>query len=122
MIHRDDIPMDVMADIERAIRERHPEFKDFKIQCIGDAPEGTVPPDVVAAFDAVQEQFDRSFMLGACIDCDARMPGYPSPGDIESVLDDDWRPAEGWSAFSQMGEDGSFAGWQCPDCDAKGEE
>lgn len=116
MIHRDDIPMDHMTEIEKAIRDQHPEFGDFKIQCVGDAPDGSLPPEVLSAMDAVQGAFDRSFMLGACIDCDARMPNYPTPDDIEKILEEDWKPAEGWGSFSKIGEEDGFAGWQCPKC------
>lgn len=116
MIHRDDIPIDDMAKIEEAIRKAHPEFADFKIVCAGDAPEGDLPPDVASAFDMVQRSFDRSLVLGACIDCDARMPNYPSSPE---GFAGDWQPTEGWRSFSKIGEEDSFAGWQCPTCDAK---
>jgi hypothetical protein len=104
LIHRDDIPMDAMEEIEWM-------FPNAKVVCIGDQPEGTVPPEVQKAIAALTAKFEDSLRKGLCVDCGVQMPGYP-PNDWDA-----WTLPDGWQLFT--GTRGEPQAFQCPVCDEK---
>lgn len=105
--HRDDVPMDVVAQMEAAIRAHHP---DAEIVFAGDSSKPEIIAHAKMLMAEAAKKGEESLEHGTCIDCGAQMPGYEAMGT------DDWKPAKGWRHFT-AGE--SFMGWQCPDCDAK---
>ena len=98
-IHRDDIPFEVVEQIERELKELYP---DKKLSFIGD----TGDPQQIAEAEELHRQFVErgklSFKNGNCVDCGAIMPHY------SEEREDDWAHLED--------EDGIFMGWLCPTC------
>lgn len=109
LVHRDDLPPGVIEAMEQA-------FPGFK--CAGDIPEGQMPPGMAEAINALHARFERSIMNGTCLDCGAKMPGYP-----KGSSDEEWerfqRP-EGWKMMSQL--NGDPCGFECPDCNGVSDE
>jgi Zn ribbon nucleic-acid-binding protein len=107
LVHRDDLDPDELAALAAA-------FPDMKVVCAGDLPAGQMPPEVRELIGHLKRVADDSLLHGTCVDCGARMPGYPAPGEMA----DDFRPAEGWCHFTGRADD-DFAGWLCPGCDER---
>lgn len=105
LAHRDDLPMEVVAELEKQIGELYP---GLKVVFAGDAP-AQDQPDMAKLLEALDKKAARSFSDGSCIDCGAIMPHY-NPDDS------DWVPAKGWGSFGRVGTN-EFMGWQCPKCD-----
>lgn len=104
LIHRDDIPMDLMEEIERM-------FPGKMVVCAGDQPGGAVPLEVKEAIAATTKKFEESLREGLCVDCGAKMPGYP-PHDWDT-----WTLPDDWQLFTNMR--GGPQAFQCPRCDAE---
>jgi hypothetical protein len=102
LIHRDDIPMDVMEDIQEL-------FPDMKIVCAGDIPEGQIPEDMREAIATIEAKFLKSIVEGKCVDCGKKIHDFP-PVDW-SV----WKLPDGWRYFTDFS--GSPQAFQCPECD-----
>jgi hypothetical protein len=103
-IHRDDIPFEVIEEIERTLKEQHP---GFKIICAGD----TNDPELIAK---AEEQHNRLIEIarlsqknGTCVDCGAVMPDYPERCQTQEL-------ADGWAYLADPGK--QFMGWLCPAC------
>ncbi len=111
LIHRDNLPNELIGDLEKR-------FPGFKIACVGDAPEGSLPPEVKEQLTNSKREMDERFFNGICEDCGVRMPNFPKG---KEDLAEDWHPAEGWRHFSDSQTHEPIA-WQCPDCDKKEEE
>ena len=98
-IHRDDLPFEVVEQIEQALKEAHP---DKKLVFAGD----TGDPDDIAEAERIHIQFAergrKSFQEGFCVDCGTTMPNYNNA------------PAEGWAHLED--QEGVFMGWVCPSC------
>lgn len=109
-IHRDDVPMEVMEEFEKYIKEK---FPGAKVTCAGDQP-GELPPEVQEHMQAIEQLFQDSMLNGTCLDCGAQMPGY-------NPLEDDWEPHPSWHYFKNT-SDNTPMGWQCPACDAEERE
>jgi hypothetical protein len=108
-VHRDDLSPELISDLES-------KFPGFKIVCTGDISEEQIPPEALAAFEAIEKKYAASFHFGTCVDCGMQMPNYPATVD---EITDDWQPAEGWSWFEK--QDVPVA-WQCPGCNKPGDE
>lgn len=105
-IHRDDIPMDVMEQIESQL---HGLFPGFKVVCAGDIPSDELP----AELGELHKAFVESIVNGLCIDCGEKMPNYDPDNE-------DWQPEDGWQVLADMNDQPQC--WQCPNCDAKENE
>jgi hypothetical protein len=105
-VHRDDLPMDVAADIVTELQALHP---GCNIVFAGDAP-GGVPPELQTKIDLIMAATEWALMRGLCFDCGANIPLDWPP--TEGV-----RLPEGWAVFRQPNGDPAML--QCPDCDAK---
>lgn len=105
--HRDDLPMDVVEDLEKKLQELYP---GYKVVFAGDQPGGP-PLELNDAYKAFQKMADKSLLNGTCIDCGKQMPDYDPQRE-------DWDKAPGWSYYTNTGN-GEFMGWQCPECDAE---
>lgn len=113
LIHRDDIPMDVVAEIEKQFAESHP---GMKVVFAGDHA-GELPPEMAAVMAEIEDRQMAMLAGGLCMDCGAAMPNW---ADFEK---EDWRPSPGWKHFtSGEGESSELVGFQCPACDAKESE
>ena len=106
LIHRDDIPMEVMQGFEAMLQEQYP---GFKVVCAGDLPEGQVSEEVAESLKELEDHYRRSLVEGKCVDCGKQMENFPPD-------DDDWEPPRGWGWFTDFGT-GSPQAWQCPECD-----
>lgn len=106
LAHRDDLPMDVVAQLEAKMAELYP---GYKVVFAGDAP-AHKQPDMADFLKAIEERAERSLAEGICIDCGAKMPNYHPDQP-------DWIHAQGWHYFTQTGTE-QFMGWQCEKCDA----
>lgn len=109
-IHRDDLPMELVSEIEKHFAETHP---GMKVVFAGDAP-GGVPDHVKNAIDALERRSVESLALGKCFYCGKQMEDYP-----EEDFPDEWQPPEGWGLVSDIATH-KPAGWECPDCDEPG--
>lgn len=108
-VHRDDVDPDLLEAIEGALPE------GMRLVCVGDIPEGKVPPEIAAALHEVNKLHQDSLVNGSCIDCGQVMPNYLTAEDLEDgELPKNWKPAQGWRWFTH-GED--IVAWQCPECD-----
>ena len=108
-VHRDDIPPELLEQIEG-------QFPEMKVICVGDMPAGVeMPEEVKKALAEIEEKHSKSIQPGLCIDCGAKMENYP---ETPEGMDDAWKPAKGWSWF-ESGDD--IVAWQCPDCNKKEE-
>lgn len=103
-VHRDDLSPEMLAELEAA-------FPGKRIRCAGDWPEGTAPPEIQQAFEALVARHRQSLAEGTCLDCGAKMPGFP-PEDWDT-----WRPPAGWAWFEDS--HGEPTAWQCPTCDRR---
>lgn len=112
-LHRDDLPFDIMEGLAEEIDKLYP---GMKIRCAGDM--ATLPPDVADMMAKLEDAHKRSLREGLCIDCGAKMPGYPTSAEELSA---GWAPADGWNWFSEVGSD-DIQCWQCPACDANEED
>ncbi len=108
-IHHDDVSPELMAAIEA-------NFPGMKVVCAGDQPaDQPLPADVQEMLDELEKRHKESIVNGTCIDCGAQMPNY-TPEEFDK---DDWKPAKGWSWFTDgESEDRHIVAWQCPKCDA----
>lgn len=106
-IHRDDLPDDVIQGLES-------QFPGMKIVCVGDIPEGSVTDELKDAIGEIESRFRTSIVNGTCVDCGAKIPGYPTS-------DEEWDSFElpiDWRYFTDS-SNGDPQGFQCPACDAK---
>jgi roadblock/LC7 domain-containing protein len=111
-VHRDDIPMEAMEEIEKFIQDK---FPGMKVICAGDTP-GELPEELREQMQEIEAAFAHSMLHGLCIDCGAKMEGY------EQITEkDDWAPTAGWRYFTNVAT-GEPQGWQCPECDRKEQE
>ncbi len=116
LIHRDDIDMDFMQAFEKAIKEEHGE--EFKVICAGDAPAGTVPPELMEQLAGLKKKMGEAFAKGLCWDCGKQMPDWPPPEDDEAF--EKWDMTKGWSTLNSMKEE--ITGFVCPECTAEEEQ
>lgn len=107
-IHRDDLDMDVVAEIEAQFKETMP---GYKVVFAGDHPETELPEGL----KKLQEAMEHALANGLCFDCGIKMPNWP---DGPESMPDDWRPADGWRWFTDAATK-EVVQWQCPECDAK---
>lgn len=107
MLHRDDIPAEVMEQLLAELQSDNPEIK--KVVCIGDMPE---TPELREMHDKVAKHILQCFGEGLCFECGAKMPiKWPPTKD-----DFDW--PEGWSRCWPLNEDDGMPPMLiCPDCD-----
>ncbi len=103
MTHRDDLSPELLQNLEEL-------FPGMKIVCAGDLPDDKLPAEVLEQLAKIKENNLQSMAKGLCIDCGAKMPGYPELGE---ETPNDWSPAPGWTWFE---EDGEMCAWQCPAC------
>lgn len=109
-IHRDDIDMDVMQALEKAMKKDHGEH--FKVVCLGDTDE--IPPEVMEQLAGLKKKMDEILAKGLCWDCGKQMPNWPPPDDEN----EEWDQAEGWATLNSMeGGEEQITGWICPECD-----
>ena len=98
-LHRDDIPFEVVEQIEHSLREAYP---DKKLVFAGD----TDDPETIARSERIHaklaERGQESRRDGFCVDCWTAMPNYSN------------EPAEGWAHLED--QEGTFMGWLCPMC------
>jgi len=110
-LHRDDLPMDVVAEIEKRLSEEVP---GIKVIFAGDH-ENNLSPELLEAAKAFEREHERLFCEGRCLDCQVQMDNW---SDVDK---EEWQPPAGWRHFKNGdGEDADICGWQCPACDAKG--
>ncbi len=118
LIHRDDIPLDVLAAFEAEMAEKYP---GFKIQCAGDVPVDKLPPQVLAMQEMLDQRSKCSLADGRCFDCGAHIPTWPEEG----TFPEGWQLPEGWVTMRKAGinadEPGELMGFICPPCDANDE-
>ncbi len=105
LAHRDDLPMEVVSQIQEQMNEL---FTGYKVVFAGDAP-ANQQPDLTSFFAALEKRAAMSFADGTCIDCGAKMPDYDPDND-------DWQPMKGWGKFTRVGSEEEFMGWQCFAC------
>lgn len=113
LVHRDDIPMDVMQAFEAHIAEK---FPGFSVVCAGDIAD-RLPPELLEKLQQFEEKKLKSLVHGDCLWCGAHMPNYP---DDASDFPEGWSPAEGWGLMKDQNDEPM--GWECPDCDNLVEE
>jgi hypothetical protein len=120
LIHRDDIPLDVLAAFEAQMAEKHP---GYKIVCAGDVSPDKIPAEVQDAIAQFKLRSTRSMAEGRCFDCGAHIPTWPEPGED---IPEGWELPEGWVTMRKVGlsaeELGEFMGFICPACDAADSE
>lgn len=107
--HRDDFDMEVIEEMEKKVKEVHP---DAKIMFAGDCPEDQLPPQIVEAMEQLEKKTFHSMSEGRCMDCDKQMD-VPPPWDDDEALEG-WQHQEGWSVFHNNDMPAFFV---CPDCD-----
>lgn len=103
LVHRDDLPPELIEELESR-------FPGMTIACAGDA-RGPLPDKVADAHKAMELLHEKSIVMGLCVDCGAKMEGYP-PDDFE-----EWQLPKGWRYFTNI-TDGTPMCFQCPACDA----
>lgn len=104
LIHRDDIPMELMQQIEA-------QFPGMKVVCAGDEPAGALPEGLLEAAESLHRKHLLLLVEGRCLDCNEQMPGFP-PTDWDA-----WQLPDGWRYFTD--ENKQPMAFQCPACDAK---
>ena len=112
LIHRDDIDMNQVENLEEFFAEK---FPDMKIVFAGDQPEDELPERMKEQLILLQEKHDKSLCNGTCIDCNKEMENWPPPEDDKEL--DNWAPSEGWNWFTQPNSEIPMC-WICPECDA----
>ncbi len=102
---KEDIPEDVRKELEKQLSELYPGMEiKYAAEC---------PPPSEEAQKQIQQMHRKhqlSIRDGTCVDCGAKMPNYE---DLEE--NDDWKPAEGWSWFTEPNDTVPLF-WQCPAC------
>lgn len=111
-IHRDDLPMEVVEQLQSKFQSEFGD--DVKLVFLGDMPEGSAPPEILAALNEQKEKMRTALMEGRCLDCGRVMENWPPPDDDAEF--EKWQPAPGWMHFN---DDDEISAWQCPECDAK---
>ena len=109
MMHRDDLPFEVVEKMEAHFAEIEP---GKKLVFAGDLPEGSAP-ELEDAFREMSELAEASFQNGTCLNCLSQMPDY----EIEK---EDWEPAEGWQLLESVADHQQC--WICDGCDRSGED
>jgi hypothetical protein len=108
-IHRDDLSNEVIQELQLR-------FPGTKIVCVGDMTEGSLPAELQKAIKDIQDRFENSIMNGTCLDCGAKISGYPMTDSDEEW--DNFELPSGWCYFTDI-DSGEPRGFQCPECDAK---
>lgn len=109
-IHRDDVDMDVMSEIESLFAEALP---GFKVVCAGDLPDGHPMQE---NSDLLMAAMAKRFVEGRCLDCDAVIEDFPkSEENWES-----WEKPKDWACLYDTSDEPM--GWLCPTCDAENGE
>src|SRR5436309_6376234 len=101
LLHRDDLPMDVVEEIEAAFAKLHP---GCKITFAGDHP-GELPQELKEGLEEFERKMRSSLMEGRCTDCGIQMENWAG-----ADMPDDWQPAKGWKFFT--GPDKAPMCWQ----------
>jgi hypothetical protein len=119
MIHRDDVPLELVSEIERQMAEK---FPGKKIVFVGDVPENELPQGIKEAMEALDEHWKHCFVHGLCVDCAAKLPGiWPPPEEGDWDLPDGWKVMyEGLGEENGGEEDAEPVGLICPRCDKTG--
>jgi hypothetical protein len=107
-INRDDVDMEVAAEIEKQFAEL---YHGYKVVFAGDSSDPEVLQRREKLTAALKEQAESSILHGTCIDCGKRMPDYEPERD-------GWQPPDDWSLFREMGTEEPM-GWQCKECGEK---
>lgn len=105
--HRDDLPFEVVEQIEAAFAKIAP---GFKVQFLGDHP-GEMPADLKEKLEGFEQRIHEAFVEGRCMDCGKKMPGEWPPAD-----EDKWEVPEGWHYLTQP--NGDPLGFSCDECDS----
>lgn len=119
-IHRDDMPNELLAEIEAHVAKHYP---GKKLVFLADQPEASVPPDVLEHMAIMDEHWSHCFANGLCVDCGAKIPCVWPPPEDENT---EWSLPAGWQLlFDGIGpedpneEDDSMpVALICPKCDA----
>lgn len=86
LIHRDDLDMQDVQQIEAYFAEHYP---GMKVMFAGDA--ATLPDEVLADLEKLHLKYAQSLLDGTCVDCGKKIPGeWPPPEE------GDWHCPPGW--------------------------
>lgn len=107
LLHRDDLHMDDVAEIEKMFAELYP---GCTVSFAGDQPE--ISDELREQIAAWKQQDEERFCQGRCCDCGKQMSNWPENGQIPA----DWQPPADWAYFTEIGKDDVPAAWQCPEC------
>ena len=119
MLRSSDVDPKFREAMEASLREQYP---DAKIAFAGDMDMNDLPEEVRRQFEEIEYRHAHSIFTGTCLDCGAKMPGYPdTPADDATDEDIDkfqttlngLKPVEGWRAFTDDAD--NLDAWQCPD-------
>ncbi len=107
--HRDDLPYEVVEEIEAKFAEM---FPGMKVVFAGDQPEESIPEAVRERIAELESKMSRSLATGTCCDCGKKMPG-PMPV-IGVGAGQRWEAPEGWSMLLTGEKPVAFT---CDECD-----
>lgn len=107
---KEDFSPEVVEGIEKSIKEKHPEFSDFKISFVGDMKPEDIPPQLISELDQEAAACRDSLVNGTCRDCGKKIPGIWPPSELEQ-----W--PIGWATYDKPGTD-EPAFIICPECSA----
>jgi len=124
-IHRDDLDLDVVEQLERYMEERYP---GSKLIFSGDIPEDERDEEHVQKYAMQAEMIDAKMALsrnfGYCNDCGLKMDGFPKvtlyPDDPKKWNDDceqymTQKFSEGWG-YTTSYKTGQLLCFICPEC------
>lgn len=86
LIHRDDLDMQDVQQIEAYFAEHYP---GMKVMFAGDA--ATLPDEVLADLEKLSQMYANSLVEGTCVDCGKKIPGdWPPPEEGEYNCPPGW--------------------------------
>lgn len=106
LIHRDDIPFEIVEELVKALQELHP---GMKIVFAGDMSPEDMTEEVTAVSESIIKRQLEHIAEGYCFDCGKICP-RPWPPEGDGTL------PEGWVIYTEI-ESSKNPILTCPECD-----